>query len=126
MQLIGRINIEIYKCIAEDITTDEVIITDERIQHINSRHPGDYDEIKPYIKDILISPDYILEDSSRKNTGLILKEICRNGLKFQLILRLHTSADDVDFKNSVISVWKISESRMKNYLRNKKILYKSE
>lgn len=126
MQLIGRINIEIYKCIAEDITTDEVIITDERIQHINSRHPGDYDEIKPYIKDILISPDYILEDSSRKNTGLILKEIRRNGLKFQLILRLHTSADDADFKNSVISVWKISESRMKNYLRNKKILYKSE
>ena len=39
---IGKIDIEIYKCVAEDIVTDEVIITDERIQHIKSRHPDDY------------------------------------------------------------------------------------
>lgn len=91
MHIIGRIDVEIYKCIAENITTDEVVITDERIQHIKSRHHGDYDVIKPYIKDILASPDYILEDESRKNTGLLLKEICQNGLKFQLILILITN-----------------------------------
>ena len=31
---IGKIDREIYKCITEDIRTDEVIITDNQIQHI--------------------------------------------------------------------------------------------
>lgn len=126
MYSVGRINIEIYKCITSDITTDEVIITDERIQHIKERHHRDYDEIQPFIQRILDAPDYILEDTSRKNTGLLLKEIVENDIKVQLVLRLHTSVDEVGFKNSVISAWKISESRWRNYIRNKKILYKSE
>ena len=45
---IGKIDIEIYKCVAEDIVTDEVIITDERIQHIKSRHPDDYEKYCKY------------------------------------------------------------------------------
>lgn len=123
---VGKIDIEKYKCITNDITTDEVIITDERIQHIKDRHKGDYEEIQPYFQEILGCPDYILEDSSRKNTGLILKQLTENDLKVQMVLRLHTSTDEKGFKNSVISAWKISESRWKNYLKNKKVLYKSE
>lgn len=34
VHIVGRIDREIYKCITEDIVTDEVIITDERIEHI--------------------------------------------------------------------------------------------
>lgn len=123
---IGKIDVEKYKCITNDITTDEVIITDERIQHIKDRHKGDYEEIKPFIQEILGYPDYILEDSSRRNTGLILKQFTENDLKIQMVLRLHTSTDEKGFKNSVISAWKISESRWNNYIKNKKILYKSE
>lgn len=123
---IGKIDIEKYKCITNDITTDEVIITDERIQHIKDRHPHDYEEIQPFIQEILNAPDYILEDSSRKNTGLILKQLSEDSSKVQMVLRLHTSTDEKGFKNSIISAWKISESRWRNYLKNKKILYKSE
>ena len=123
---VGKINKDIYKCVTEDIVTDEVIITDERIKHIQDRHKSDYEEIQPYFQEILSNPDYILEDSSRKNTGLILKQLKENDLRIQLVLRLHTSTDEKGFKNSVISAWKISESRWKNYLKNKKILYKSE
>ena len=36
MHLIGKIDKNIYKCITEDIVTDEVIITDERIRHIKA------------------------------------------------------------------------------------------
>ena len=39
MQAVGHINIKLYRCITEDITTDEVIITEERIQHIEEHHP---------------------------------------------------------------------------------------
>lgn len=124
MEYIGKIDKNIYSCITKDITTDEVIITDERITHINECHPKHLEDIKPYLQLTIQQPDYILRDS--ENTGLILKHIEENGLRMQIVLRIHTSTDNPKFKNSIISAWKISESRWNNYLRNKKVLYKSE
>ena len=40
MQYVGKIDKELFRCVSENITTDEVIITDERVQHIKERHPG--------------------------------------------------------------------------------------
>ena len=76
---IGRIDLDIYKCITEDIVTDEVVITNNQIE----------------------SSDNI-----------------------QMVLRICTSKDPKGYKNSIISSWKISEKRLQNYLRNKRILYK--
>lgn len=125
MYYVGKLDKSIYKCITGNITTDEVIITEERIQHIKEHHPGHYEVIEPYLKTALRSPDYILEDRN-PNSALILKEIEENGKRIQVILRLHTSEDTEGFKNSIISAWEISESRWKNYVNNKKILYKRE
>lgn len=122
---VGHIDIETYRCIADDITTDEVIITSERIQHIQERHPGNYEKIEQFLKVALEAPDYILEDKN-PNSGLILKMIEEDGIRFQVVLRVHTSVDDPAFKNSIISAWEISESRWRNYVNNKKILYKRE
>ncbi len=44
----------------------------------------------------------------------------------QVVLRIATSKDDPEYKNSIISCWNISEKRLQNYLRNKQILYKKE
>lgn len=118
------LNIKRYQCITPDITTSEVIITDERIRHIKDHHPGHFETIKPFLKSVIDAPNYILADAP--NTGLLLKLIEEDGLRIQMVLRLHTSTDSPEFKNSIISAWKISEIRWKNYLRNKKILYKSE
>ena len=41
MYRVGKIDREIYHCIAEDIVTDEVIITVVQIMHIRERHPND-------------------------------------------------------------------------------------
>ena len=113
-----------YRCITEDIQTREVIITAERIQHIKTHHPGHFEVIAPFLAAAVETPDYILEDAP--NTGLILKAVSEDDLRIQMVLRIHTSSDAPGFKNSIISAWKISESRWNNYLRNKKILYKSE
>lgn len=121
---IGKLDRDIYKCITDDITTDEVIITDERISHIKDHHSGHFEIIEPFLKTVIDFPDYILEDAN--NTGLILKHIVENDLRIQIVLRLHTSTDSAGFKNSIISAWKISEKRWNNYVNNKKILYKSE
>lgn len=39
MHIIGKINKNIYKCVTEDITTEEVIITDNQINHIKTGIP---------------------------------------------------------------------------------------
>ena len=52
MHTIGRINKSIYSCITEDIVTDEVIITDNQLQHILDRHPEVYKEVTDYLNDL--------------------------------------------------------------------------
>lgn len=126
MHIIGNINRAIYECITHDITTDEVIITDERIQHIVDRHPNDYELYYTYLKDIIENPDYIIE-SNKKDTALILKEIIRSDeKKFKAVLRLKTSRDKKEFKNSIITFMKINEKEWSRLIRNKHILYKKE
>ena len=122
---IGKLNKNIYSCVTNDITTDEVIITDAQVTHIKERHPNDYERYFCYAKEIIEKPDYILE-ANKPNTAFILKHISENGKNYQLILRLKTSADPITYKNSVITFLKISDRKIGKYLRNKKILYKSE
>lgn len=125
MHIVGKIDREIYKCITKDIVTDEVIITDERIQHIKERHPKDYEEVIINMSETLKHPEYILQDV-RPDTGLVIKSIENSDENVQTVLRIHTSKDEKEYKNSVISCWKISSKRLQNYLRNKQILYKKE
>ena len=123
---VGRINKEIYKCVTKEIVTDEVIITDERIGHIKERHPNDYEQYYGYLRNIIENPDYIIE-ANKPNTALILKEIKESEEKqFKTVLRLTTSTDNPDFKNSIITFMKISEKEWSRLLRNKRILYKKE
>ena len=122
---VTRLDIEKYKCVSEDITTDEVIITDERIQHIKERHPNDYERFGSYIAVAIEKPDYIIEDK-QPATAMVLKRIEESGEHFRLAIRLATSSDNPEYKNSVITFLKIREKEWKRLIRNKKILYKSE
>ena len=119
MQIVGRIDIERYRCITENITTDEVIITDKRIQHIRERHPGDYERYFVYIKEIVDNPDYILE-ANKPYSALLLKHIEDNGKNYKLILRLKTSIDLEEYKNSVISFQKVEDKRYIRYTNSNK------
>lgn len=119
---VGKIDIEKYKCVTEDIQTNEVIITEKQIEHIKERHPNDYERYFGYVNEIIQDPDYILE-ANRPNTAFVLKHIVDNGKNYQLILRLKTSNDPSEYKNSVITFLKVDNKKWAKYLRNKKILY---
>lgn len=125
MYLVGKIDIEIYNCITKDITTDEVIITDERIQHIKEHHPNNYEQYYSYMRSIIENPEYIIE-ANKPNTALILKSFSNSNETFKTVLRLITSSDNSKFKNSIITFMKINEKEWNRLLKNKKILYKSE
>ena len=122
---VGKIDRAIYSCIAPDIITDEVIITDERISHIRDRHPNDYERYCGYLKEIVEHPQYIIE-SNKPYTALILKEFTDGEEQFKTVLRLVTSRDNPEFKNSIITFMRINEREWMRMLRNKKILYKNE
>lgn len=123
---VGKIDRDIYKCITADIVTDEVIITDNQIQHILDRHPDAYETAMKEMRTAIESPDYIIADDKHDNTGLVIKKFKMKGDNLQLVLRICTHKDEPGYKNSVISCWEISEKRLENYLKNKRVLYKKE
>lgn len=125
VQPIGKIDIQKYSVVSSNIRTDEVIITDERIQHIKDRHPNDFELYSQYIEKMLIQPQYILEDRV-PNTAIILQEFAEKNENFRLVLKLAVEGDETYKKNSVITFLKISKKKFDKYIRNKKILYKSE
>lgn len=125
MYRVGKIDREIYHCIAEDIVTDKVIITVVQIMHIRERHPNDYELFSTYFDEIIRDSDYIIE-AKKPNTALILKEIKDVKEVFKMVLRLITSKDNLDYKNSIITFMKIDDKEWNRLLRNKKILYKRE
>ena len=125
VQTIGRIDRDKYSVVSSSIRTDEVIISDERIKHIMDHHPNDYQRYAHYIGEMLEHPQYILDDPVQ-NTAVILHEFIESNENFRLILKLAVIGDEEYKKNSIITFLKISEKKFKKYLRNKKILYKSE
>ena len=125
MRIVGQIDIEKYRCVTNNITTSQVILTDERIQHIKQRHPLDYERYLCYIPQIIAAPDYIIE-ANKVHTAVLLKEFEDNGEKFKLILRLKVECDPKEYQNSVLSFWRIGETTWKKTLKNKNILYKRE
>ncbi len=125
MHYVGKLDKNIYKCVTPDIQTDEVIITDERIEHIKQRHPSDYEIYYKYMQEMVENPDYIVE-ANKPNSALILKSFSDGDVQFKTILRIITLTDNSNFKNSIITFMKINEKEWNRLIKNKKILYKSE
>ena len=119
------LDIGIYRCVSSDIQTSEVIITEERIKHIQEDHPEDNERYCSNKPKIILEPDYIVE-ANKANTAVLLKEFTENGEKFKLILRLKTPDLPKGYKNSVISFWRIGQTTWEKTINNKKILYKKE
>ncbi len=122
---VGKIDKKIYSCITNNIITNEVIITENQINHIKERHPNDYEKFSKYFNEIVSNPDYIIE-ANRAYTALILKEIKSENQMFKTIVRLVTPYDNTDYKNSIITFMKINDKEWNRLLKNKKILYKRE
>ena len=125
MQTIGKLNLRYFIKLSKEITTDEVVITDERIQHIKDRHPGDFEEYAGYIKAVVEDPDYILE-ANKPDSAFLLKTIKDANKNFEAIVRLAVIGDPQGHKNSIITFLKVEKKRYNRYLRTKKILYKKE
>ena len=119
---VGKIDKVKYASLCEnEIITDEVIITYRQIEHINEERMGVYDKYKSELKNMIENPDYIIEDTKHKETGLVIKTYDKNVV---LVIRLNTC--EKNKKNSIITIWEIKQRRLERYLLTHKVLYKKE
>lgn len=125
VNFICKINRELYRVVEDDLVSEDVIITEQQILHIEEGHPGDYARLSAYIPQALQEPDYILR-GNRPHTALVLKQITTSELTAEVILRLKVSSDPEEYKNSIITMWNLSPKRFRRLLRQSEILYKKE
>ena len=123
---LGKIDVEKYKEIASgDILTDEVIITDNRIDHIIKRRGKlFYDDFSGYFSEIVADPDYIFKDEDFVNTAIVSKSYKNKGKTVNLILKLVVEGDNPNYKNSILSAIGEGKSRFEQRLRNHEPVYK--
>lgn len=122
---IGKIDRKIYQSISENrILSDDVIITDNRIQHIIERRgQAFYEKYKTKFSDIISDPDYIFADKMI-NTAIVSKTFKEDGISVNVVLRVIVEGENPDYKNSIITAIKENDKRFEQRLRNNKFLYK--
>lgn len=123
MQYIGQLDKNKLGKYKDIIKTFDVIITSERIEHINKRHPGDYEKYIIYLSNCIKNPDYILEDKDNKDTIIILKRI--ENKRIHIVIKLQTNNRDINKYNSIITYWQIRERSYKSTIKNNKIIYEN-
>ena len=121
---LGKINIKPLTDEFGTLQTDEVIITDERIDHIKEHHPQDYGLFESYGKQAVTNPDEILVDSKNPGTVFMIKQLPDTNLN--VIVRLALDSDDPNHKNSVMTFYRIRESNLNKLRKKNKTLYKRE
>lgn len=125
MKYIGKIDKNKIGKYKDKVTTYDVIITNERIKHIQTRHPGDYEKYISYISDIIENPDYILEDKDNIDTMLFLKTMKYENKKIQVVIKLQTNNEKDSMSNSILTFWQIRDRNYKSTIKNNKIIYKN-
>lgn len=115
----------VYSGISSGMRGSEVVITKKQITHINKRHPGDGDIALKGYRTVLEAPDYIFLDPKHKNTGLVVGRVKAEGRDeiMHIVLRIAVNGDEPGRKHSIISAWRIGESRLRTYIKNRKIVY---
>lgn len=122
MQYIGKIDKEKLRRY-KNVITDDVIISDERIEHIKAHHPDIEMQELNYIKKVLNDPEYIFEDRKNIDTILMVRKIIENNKIYRMVVKLNTNSKLLDKSNTIISFWNISKKKLEQYKRNKIIIF---
>ena len=106
------------------ILTDEVIITDERAEHIRTKHPEDYDLFVQYSRAVISEPDYIVRDMKNIGTVFFVRHLPDTNLN--VVVRLVLEGDNPEHKNSVMTFYRLRNKNLEKLISKNKLLYKNE
>ena len=96
---------------------NEVILRDERLEHIKERHPEVAEIIENNFKSIIEKPQYVLKDNKYENSVWIISKI--DGLNMNLVIKLSLNdvAEHEKLKSSVITGYGMTDKQLKRYLK---------
>ena len=128
---LGKIDLSLLKDEFGKIQTDEIIITEERINHIKMRHPEDYSLFNIYGAICVKDPDYIIKDGKHDGTIFMVKKLVDTNLN--VVVRIALETDDKGIMNSVMTFYRIRERNLIKLIRKNSsltdkdaLLYKKE
>lgn len=121
---LGEININLLEYEFGRIQTKEIIVTNERLKHIQERHPQDYELFEKYGEDSVQDPDYIVKDMKHKGTVFMVKKL--PGTNLNVVVRVVLDTDKEGLKNSVMTFYRIRECNLKKLIEKNGLLYKKE
>ena len=78
------------------LKTNELIVTNERINHIKTHHPEDYELFEQYGLLTAREPDIILKDCSNRGTVFMIKAL--ENVNLNVVVRLVIDGDEENFK----------------------------
>lgn len=122
--LLGSLNSEYLSAEFGELQTNEIIITNERLEHIKERHNADVPLFEKYAAIAVTKPDVVLKDTEHNGTVFMVKKITDTNLN--VVVRLALNTDKQGFKNSVMTFYRIREKNLKKLESRHKVLYKSE
>ena len=125
---ICRIDLEKYQNVTDKaILTDEVILTNNRRDHIKERRGlAFYELYSPLFADILENPDYVFPDKKNPNSAIVSKHFETVGKGVNIVLRLVVESDNQAFKNSIITAIELGEDRYEQFINNNVPVYKQQ
>lgn len=121
---LGKIDIKILEKEYGKIQTDEIIVTNERINHIKGRHPEDFELFYKYGIESVEHPDVIIKDEKHEGTVFMVKRIPDTNLN--VVVRVALETDEEGLKNSVMTFYRIRERNLRKLSEKNKLLYKRE
>ena len=96
------------------IQTDEIIVTEERENHIKERHPEDFELFKKYGDEAVTDPDYIIRDGKHEGTVFMVMKLPNTNLN--VVVRIALESDGSGLKNSVMTFYRIRERNLKKLI----------
>ena len=121
---LGKIKIDLLKVEFGVIQTDDIIITNERLDHIKEHHPEDYQLFEIYGENCVQNPDMIMKDEKHVGTIFMIKKLSETNLN--VVVRVVLETEDNKLKNSVMTFYRIREKNLKKMMAKNKVLYKKE
>lgn len=121
---LGRINTALLEKEFGKIQTDRIIVTNERLLHIQERHPQDYELFEKYGQDSVQNPDYIIRDMKNKGTVFMVKKLSDTNLN--VVVRVVLDTDKNGLQNSVMTFYRIRERNLRKMIEKNTLLYKKE
>ena len=120
MKYIGKLDKNKLGRYKNSIITEDVIVTSERLEgHILISHKKEYEQLLPYLKDIVENPDIIMEDNRNKDTIIVLKNISEIDKNGRVVIKIAVADDNRHPKNSIITLMRLNDRTWKQTLKNR-------